>query len=216
MRIIGITGPTGAGKTTALHALADLGAAVIDCDGVYHDLTENSAPMLDELRRRFGDGIFDSDGALQRKVLGTIVFGDEGSLADLNAITHRYVNDEVDRRLDQARGEGRPAAAVDAIALLDSDLRDKCHCTVAVTAPDEVRVRRIMARDGIGEEDARLRGNGTIPAVWSARLRLAAQKPVEYFEHNSDYTLRNDGEDPAEFYRRARALFEPLIFQGGI
>ena len=85
MRIIGITGPTGAGKTTALHALADLGAAVIDCDGVYHDLTENSAPMLDELRRRFGDGIFDSDGALQRKVLGTIVFGDEGSLADLNA-----------------------------------------------------------------------------------------------------------------------------------
>ncbi len=202
MRIIGITGPTGAGKTTALHALADLGAAVIDCDGVYHDLTENSAPMLDELRRRFGDGIFDSDGALQRKVLGTIVFGDEGSLADLNAITHRYVNDEVDRRLDQARGEGRPAAAVDAIALLDSDLRDKCHCTVAVTAPDEVRVRRIMARDGIGEE--------------YARLRLAAQKPVEYFEHNSDYTLRNDGEDPAEFYRRARALFEPLIFQGGI
>lgn len=202
MRIIGITGPTGAGKTTALHALADLGAAVIDCDGVYHDLTENSAPMLDELRRRFGDGIFDSDGALQRKVLGTIVFGDEGSLADLNAITHRYVNDEVDRRLDQARGEGRPAAAVDAIALLDSDLRDKCHCTVAVTAPDEVRVRRIMARDGIGEE--------------YARLRLAAQKPVEYFEHNSDYTLRNNGEDPAEFYRRARALFEPLIFQGGI
>ncbi len=202
MRIIGITGPTGAGKTTALHALADLGAAVIDCDGVYHDLTENSAPMLDELRRRFGDGIFDSDGALQRKVLGTIVFGDEGSLADLNAITHRYVNDEVDRRLDQARGEGRPAAAVDAIALLDSDLRDKCHCTVAVTAPDEVRVRRIMARDGIGEE--------------YARLRLAAQKPVEYFEHNSDYTLRNNGEDPAEFYRRARALFESLIFQGGI
>ena len=202
MRIIGITGPTGAGKTTALHALADLGAAVIDCDGVYHDLTENSAPMLDELRRRFGDGIFDSDGALQRKVLGTIVFGEEGSLADLNAITHRYVNDEVDRRLDQARGEGRPAAAVDAIALLDSDLRDKCHCTVAVTAPDEVRVRRIMARDGIGEE--------------YARLRLAAQKPVEYFEHNSDYTLRNDGEDPAEFYRRARALFESLIFQGGI
>ena len=202
MRIIGITGPTGAGKTTALHALADLGAAVIDCDGVYHDLTENSAPMLDELRRRFGDGIFDSDGALQRKVLGTIVFGDEGSLADLNAITHRYVNDEVDRRLDQARGEGRPAAAVDAIALLDSDLRDKCHCTVAVTAPDEVRVRRIMARDGIGEE--------------YARLRLAAQKPGEYFEHNSDYTLRNDGEDPAEFYRRARALFESLIFQGGI
>lgn len=199
MRIIGITGPTGAGKTTALSALADLGAAVIDCDGVYHDLTERSAPMLDELRQRFGDGIFDSDGALARKALGAIVFGDEGALRDLNAITHRYVNDEVDRRLDQARREGRPAAAVDAIALLDSDLKDKCHCTVAVTAPDEVRVRRIMTRDGIGEE--------------YARLRLAAQKPVEFFERNSDYTLENGGEDPEEFYCRARALFEPLIFQ---
>ena len=199
MKIIGITGPTGAGKTTALHALADLGAAVIDCDAVYHDLTANSAPMLDELRQRFGDGIFGPDGALARKALGAIVFGDEGALRDLNAITHRYVNDEVDRRLDQARREGRPAAAVDAIALLDSDLKDKCHCTVAVTAPDEVRVRRIMARDGIGEE--------------YARLRLAAQKPVVFFEQNSDYTLENGGEDPEEFYRRARALFEPLIFQ---
>lgn len=201
MRIIGITGPTGAGKTTALSALADLGAAVIDCDAVYHRLTCRPGPMLDELRQRYGDGIFDENGSLQRKALGAVVFADEGALADLNAITHRYINLEVDALLQTARTEGRPAAAVDAIALLESDLKDKCHCTVAVTARDEVRLRRIMARDGIGEE--------------YARLRLAAQKPAEFFEQNSDHVLRNDGDDPAEFYQKARALFQELISQGG-
>ena len=192
MLIIGITGPTGAGKTTALNALRDLGAAVIDCDEVYHDLTNRPGLMMDDLRRRFGDAIFDEQGNFQRRALGSIVFGDEQALADLNAITHHYI---------KARQEGRPAAAVDAIALLDSDLVDKCGCTVAVTAPDEVRVRRIMARDGIGEE--------------YARKRIAAQKPTEFFERNSDHVLRNGGEDPAVFYAQARALFEELINQGG-
>ncbi len=197
MIVIGITGPTGAGKTTALNALRDLGAEVIDCDAVYHGLLAGCKPMLDELRGRYGDGIFDRDGALERKALGAIVFSDEQALSDLNAITHRYIGAEVERRIERARAEGRPAAAVDAIALLESGLGDKCHCTVAVTAPDEVRVRRIMARDGIGEE--------------YARMRIAAQKPVTYFEEHCDHTLSNGGNDPQAFYEEALAMFQTII-----
>ena len=197
MKIIGITGPTGAGKTTALDALRALGAEVIDCDAVYHELLAGCKPMLDELRARYGDGIFDESGALQRKALGAIVFGDETALEDLNAITHRYISAEVDRRLARAREEGRPAAAVDAIALLESDLVTRCGCTVAITAPDEVRVRRIMARDSIPEE--------------YARMRVAAQKPGSYFEAGCDYALSNGGDDRAAFFEEATKLFETLI-----
>ena len=201
MIILGITGPTGAGKTTALNALKALGAAVIDCDAVYHELLAECQAMLNELRTRYGDRIFTPNGALDRKALGAIVFADEGALQDLNAITHRYISAEVDRRIALAREEGRPAAAVDAIALIESGLGERCHCTVAVTAPDEVRVRRIMARDGIGEE--------------YARLRIAAQKPVSYFEENCDYALSNAGDDPQVFFDRALAMFQNIIAQGG-
>jgi len=202
MLIIGITGPTGSGKTTALRALTDLGAEVIDCDALYHELTESCAPMLAELRSCFGDGVFDENGALQRKALGRVVFEDPSALSALNAITHRYIASAVDKRLARARSEGRRAAAVDAIALLDTDLADKCGLTVAVTAPDELRLRWIMARDGISED--------------YARARMAAQKPSAWFEARCDYVLRNAGNGPEAFYRQAELFFQEKILQGGI
>ena len=197
MTIIGITGPTGSGKTTALNVLVELGAVLLDCDAVYHELTASCAPMREELRQRFGPEIFGEEGQLLRKALGARVFGDAQALTDLNEITHRYVRAEVERAISAARESGRPAVAVDAIALLESGLGDLCDVTVAVTADDELRVGRIMARDGIGEE--------------YARMRVGAQKPAQYFEEHCDLVLRNDGDDPEEFRRRARAMFEPMI-----
>jgi L-threonylcarbamoyladenylate synthase len=197
LTVIGITGPTGAGKTTVLRVLEHMGAAILDCDRVYHRLTETCAPMRDELRARFGDGIFGENGDLRRKALGAIVFKDSAALAELNGITHRYITVEVDRAIARAGAEGRRAVVLDAIALLESGLGDLCDVTVAVTASPEKRVARVMARDGVGEE--------------YARLRVSAQKSAEYFEQRCHHVLRNDGDDPEELAARARALFGGIL-----
>ena len=174
MKIIGITGPTGAGKTTALGALRELGAWMIDADEVYHRLLEESAPLREALTARFGD-IQDKSGKIDRKKLGSVVFGDPAALSDLNAITHRFIGEEIDRQLSAARAEGRSAAAIDAIALIESGLGDRCDAVVGVIAPAELRVRRIMAREGIPET--------------YARKRVNAQQGEEFFRTHCDYLL---------------------------
>ena len=154
MIVIGITGPTGAGKTTVLSVLKELGGAVVDCDAVYHELLRTSAELQAELKARFGGEIFEETGDLRRKELGAIVFKDEKALADLNAITHRHIIAELDRRIARAEAQGCPAVALDAVALIESGAAQRCRVTVAVTAPEEARLRRIMAREGIGEDYA--------------------------------------------------------------
>ena len=195
MKVIGITGPTGAGKTTALNALTALGGEIIDADAVYHELTETSAPLRQELTARFGSVY--QDGHLERKKLGAVVFQDPLALEALNAITHKYINAAVSQRIAQAREEGRPAAAIDAIALLEGALRDFCDCTVAITAPEALRIRRIMAREGISESYA-----------WS---RVRAQKPDEYFTSRCEYVFVNDWASREEFADQIRKKLKELM-----
>lgn len=199
MIIIGITGPTGAGKTTALGEVEKLGGAVIDCDAVYHDLLESDKALQGRLEQEFGD-IRDDSGAVDRKKLGAIVFGDPEKLERLNAIAQRATVDRTRLLLEECRAKGMPLAAVDAIGLLESGLGELCHATVAVVAPPEVRVARIMAREGISQDYA-----------WS---RVRAQKPDSYFTGGCGYTLNNDCATGAEFAARARALFESILQKG--
>lgn len=196
MKVIGITGPTGAGKTTALNALRELGAEIIDADAVYHDLLESSDLLRRDLVRAFGDSILDGAGQVDRKALAAAVYPD--GLERLNEITHPYVMTAIDYRVAAARRAGRPAAAIDAIALIESGAAAKCDTVVAVLAPLELRVKRIMARDGIDEA--------------YARRRALAQPDDGFFRAHSGYVLENTQEDtPEEFGKRARALFEELL-----
>ena len=172
--IIGITGGTGCGKTTLLNCIAEKGGLVLDCDAIYHRLLQEDAGLLEAIEHRF-PGVVEN-GQLQRKKLGNIVFADKKALADLNAITHTAIKNEVERQL-----QSQPKlAAIDAIALFESGLAALCHTTVAVTAPEEDRVRRLMARDGISEE--------------YARKRIAAQPSAAEYGALCQHILENDGD----------------------
>ena len=170
--ILGITGGTGCGKTTLLKVLEEKGFAVLDCDAIYHRLLKTDKKMLCSIENRFPGSV--TNGELDRKKLGQIVFSDKAALLDLNAITHAAVKAEVLRILKEQPG----SAAIDAIGLFEGGLAELCNLTVAVTAPAESRIRRLMARDNISED--------------YARARIAAQRPQEEFEGLADYTLVND------------------------
>ncbi len=183
--IIGITGGTGCGKTTLLSAIEAAGGLVLDCDAIYHGLLQTDKNLLAAIEARFPGTV--EAGQLQRKKLGAIVFSDQAALQDLNRITHAAVKQEVLRRLESAPG----LAAIDAIGLFEGDLAELCDITVAVTAPTEDRVKRLMARDGITEE--------------YARSRIAAQHTEDWFRQRCSHVLVNDG-DLAAFRRKCLAF----------
>lgn len=198
MKRIGITGPTGAGKTTALHALTSLGAAVIDADAMYHDLLSSDQGLKEALAGRFGRDLLDGEGQIARKRLGEIVFTDHQALEDLNAITHRFILEELARRTGAARREERSAVAVDAIRLIESGIGASCDAVVGILAPAGLRVRRIMAREGISEA--------------YARKRVEAQPDDDFYRAHCSHILENGPEDtPETFRRRALALFRTLL-----
>lgn len=185
--IIGITGGTGCGKTTALEAIKALGGLVLDCDAIYHTLLETDNALVAKIASRFPEAM--ENGNLNRKKLGQIVFASSSALKDLNAITHSAVKKEVLRQLDRA-----PAlVAIDAIGLFEGGLAQLCGLTVAVTAPEEMRIDRIMARDNLSRE--------------YAAARIAAQRSQEEFEALCDYTLINDS-TKEEFYRKCLGFFK--------
>ena len=191
MTLIGITGGTGSGKTTALDVLREEGAMILDADRIYHEQLECSSNMICELDAAFPTAV--QNGRLDRQILREIVFRDESALQKLNGITHRYVADEIRNRLRTFAMEGGRLAAVDAIGLFESGLAERCDLTMAVTAPENTRVRRIMKRDGLTEDEA--------------LLRIRAQRPDSWYIQHCDAVLVNDG-DLEKMYQQMKHIIE--------
>ena len=170
--IIGITGGTGSGKSTLLQQIAQKNGLVLDCDEIYHQLLQSDQNLLQSIENTFPGTV--SNGTLDRKKLGAIVFNNEQALMELNRITHAAVKEEILRRL-----ETKPElVAIDAIGLFEGGLAQLCDVTVAITAPASARIQRIMARDGISEE--------------YAKSRIAAQHNDRWFADKCDYVLENN------------------------
>lgn len=191
--VLGITGGTGAGKTTLLRALERHGALVLDCDAVYHEMLRSDAPLRADLTAAFGE-VFAPDGGLDRQKLGKIVFGDDAALARLDGIIFRHLPRALARRMEAS---GARLIALDAIKLIESGLGTLCDVTVAVTAPEEVRVRRIMARDGISED--------------YARARVRAQRSEEDFRADCGAVFENNYPTPAQAALAAEEFVDTII-----
>ncbi|MBQ7737953.1 MAG: threonylcarbamoyl-AMP synthase [Oscillospiraceae bacterium] len=194
VKCIGLTGTTGSGKTTVLRYLESRGALGLDCDEIYHELLESSEPLLTELRSAF-PAAFSGD-ALDRKALGGIVFADPEALRRLGSITRDHVIREVEKRLEAFAWQGGQVAVIDAIGLVESGLASRCCRTAAVTADPALRLRRIMAREGIDED--------------YARKRIAAQQDESFYREHCDILLRNDG-TREELLLQCAALFNELF-----
>lgn len=193
MTVIGLTGPTGSGKTTALHVLENMGFAVVDCDALYYERLKTDAALRGGIRDAFGN-VFLPDGQLDRPALGKLVFGDKAAMERLNAIVFPAINAAVRERISAVKGRG---IVIDAINLVESGLGALCDWTIAILAPPAVRIRRIMERDGIGEE--------------YAKGRVAAQKSDGFYRKHCALVLENRAGSRREFEALIRAFFADFL-----
>lgn len=193
MKIIGLTGGSGTGKGTVAARMRSLGAGWVDADAVYRTLCAESREMLDALDTAFG-GVTDENGALDRPKLAKIVFADPEKLAQLNRITTPYI-----RAASLAAIEAQSACPIvlyDAPTLFEAGADDFCEAVVAVLAPHDIRVQRIIARDHLTED--------------AARARIDAQPSDGFYREKCGYIIENNG-DLDTLYRDTDALYQILM-----
>ena len=156
MKVIGLTGGTGSGKSVVSKSLAAAGAVVIDADKIAHEIILKGEPAYQEIVKYYGTGILDAKGNIIRRRLGEIVFHDAEKLAFLNQCTHKYICAEVDRQIAKAEKENTARAVIlDAPLLLEAGLESRCDTVWVVYADPEVRAKRVMARDGVSYDLAK-------------------------------------------------------------
>ena len=179
MKIIGLTGPSGAGKGLACDVFARYGIPSVNTDAVYHTLLESHTPLRDELTEAFGQDILES-GRVDRKKLAQSVFGHADTtqrVHTLNAITHKYIMAKTRDLVRNFANEGAPAVLIDAPQLFEAGVERECDLVLGVIASPALCVERITSRDGIDEI--------------AALSRLAAQHDDAYFKARCDAVIEN-------------------------
>ncbi len=193
--VIGLTGPTGAGKSTFASALKKVGCEIIDADRIAREAVAMPA-CLAELQAEFGGDILYPDRSLDRRLLAERAFSSEEKTQKLNAITHPKIMDEVKHQISEFKNSGARAILLDAPLLFESGAQELCDVTIAVTAPVEIRLGRIMARDSI--------------SIKAAKARIGAQHEENYYRERANYVF--DGSvDLENFAKEAQKLFECIL-----
>lgn len=180
MLIIGLAGGSGSGKGIVSSLFSVNGIPAFDCDAVYHDLISRKCRLTRELADAFGEEILTKDGGIDRHALFRVAFSDGESRRRLNEISHRRILAVLREWIERAKAQGISAVIVDAPLLFESGFDRECDLTIAVTAKKELRVERIVSRDGISREEA--------------EKRIAAQISDDELEKRADYTLLNNGD----------------------
>ncbi len=174
--VIGVTGNTGAGKSTAAYALSKVGVRVLDADMIARELQRPGQPALDEIVQTFGDGMLQSDGTLNRKKLGALVFSHAASLKKLDNIMWPRILREIQQQIKDSRED----IVIDVALLYETGMQVLCDETWLIVAPDNLRCQRIMRRDDIPLDQA--------------QARIKSQMPQDYKRTLADHILDGGGE----------------------
>ncbi len=197
---VGLTGGLAAGKSTVAAFFRELGAFHVDADLIAHELLAPGGGAAGDVVARFGAGIVGAGGAIDRKALAAIVFADPRALADLNALVHPRVREEIARRIaaEASGASPSPVALVDAALLVESGIHRELDALIVVTCREATQIARAVARGGISEGEA--------------RARIAAQAPLPEKLASADYVIDNHG--PLEDTKRqVRAVWKALNSQ---
>ncbi len=196
INVIGITGPSGSGKSVLCTYLEKRNIPMIDADAVYHSLLVAGSDCTNALSTEFGAQILDESGVPDRKKLGAIVFSSAERLEKLNEIVLGFVLVEIRKIIAGFEKDGHKNVLVDAPTLIESGFSKECDTVISVIAPKDVRVERICKRDGI--------------TVEKAKQRIDAQPNDDFYKSNSNYLLVNDNRND-EFYSRADDLLSKIL-----
>jgi dephospho-CoA kinase len=179
MRLIGLTGGIGSGKSTVDRMLVARGAALVDADLLAREVVEPGTPALAEIAAEFGDSVLLPDGGLDRAALGAVVFADAARRERLNAITHPRVGELMQARIAAALASDAALVVVDVPLLFEGSRQSLFEGVLLVWVPAEVQLRRLVERDGMAESEA--------------RARIAAQMPIDGKRALATWVIDNSG-----------------------